>query len=145
MLRYTYLFPALITLVLVMTCAGQDKNHYKITGTVVNSATGEPVIRAVVRANGSAIPQVFTDGSGHFEMSDVPEGQITLSAQRPGFLNTEMTGHRPQAITVGPATPAIQIKLIQSPGNFFYCRRAAHRAACALHTGTRVGLCGLIF
>jgi hypothetical protein len=89
-----------------------SQNRYKISGTVANSVTGEPIGRAVVRINGTASQQVFTDGSGRFEMSDVPEGQIAVSAQRPGFIDNQINGHRPQMITVGPATPSIGIKLI---------------------------------
>ena len=125
LLRYVSLLTALFVLVSPWKGVGQtlytpgrmpsqppSKNRYKISGTVVNSATGEPVGRAKVQINGSASQQVFTDGSGRFEMSDVPEGQIVVSAQRPGFINSEMTGHRSPMIPVGPATPSIQVKLI---------------------------------
>ena len=88
-----------------------SQNRYKITGTVVNSATGEPIGRAVVVINGSISQWVFTDGSGRFAMSDVPEGQIVVNAQRPGFLSREMTGHQSPIVTVGPATPPVQVKL----------------------------------
>ncbi len=84
---------------------------------MVNSVTGEPITRAVVRTNGpSPQQQVFTDGAGHFEINDVPEGQAMITAQRPGFLGIEMSGHRPQMVTVGPATPTVQIKLIPEGG-----------------------------
>ena len=133
MLRYTCRFTAFIALVLPMACAGQttnwfihdrildeppvSQNHYKLTGTVVNSVTGEPITRAVVRTNGpSPQQQVFTDGAGHFEINDVPEGQTMITAQRPGFLGIETSGHRPQMVTVGPATPTVQIKLIPEGG-----------------------------
>ncbi|MFL6465963.1 MAG: collagen binding domain-containing protein [Bryobacteraceae bacterium] len=125
MLRHVYLFAALLVIDLSWEGAGQtlytpgrtpnqpvSQNRYKITGTVVNSATGEPIGRAVVVINGSMSQRVFTDGSGRFEMSDVPEGQIVVNAQRPGFLSREMTGHQSPIITVGPATPPIQVKLI---------------------------------
>ena len=79
-----------------------------------NSVTGEPIGRAVVRINAPASrqQQVFTDGSGQFEINDVPEGQMAISAQHPRFLGMEMTAQRPQIVTVGPATPPVQIKLI---------------------------------
>ena len=88
-----------------------SQKRYKVTGTVVNSVTGEPIGRAVVRVNGPGSQQVFTDGSGHFEISDVPEGQFWFSAQRPGFLAGEAANHPPPMITVGPATSSIQLKL----------------------------------
>jgi hypothetical protein len=133
MLRYTCRLTSVLLTVLSFTCAGQgwvfhtpqgptsavnatnparSQNRHKITGTVVNSVTGEPVGRAAVRINGITSQQVFTDSNGRFEANDVPEGQIAVAAQRPGFIDSQMTGHQPQMITVGPTTPAIQVKLI---------------------------------
>ena len=125
MLRYTCWLTAFLAAVLPWRGTGQilyapgqvpnqavSKNHYKITGTVVNSVTGEPIVRAAVRVNGPMLPQVFTDGSGRFEMNDVPEGQMVITAQRPGFLNSEVIGHQLQTVTVGTTMPPIQIKLI---------------------------------
>jgi protocatechuate 3,4-dioxygenase beta subunit len=129
MLHHVYLPTALIAVISPFTCFGQGwtfytpagritsnqptgQNRYKITGTVVDSATGEPIIRAVVRTSGLTSQQVFTDGSGRFEMNDVPEGQIVVTAQRPGFMNSEISNHQPRMITVGPATPSIEVKLV---------------------------------
>lgn len=129
MLHYPCRLTAFVVALLPLTCAGQgwfshtslqkavpnqgaSQNRYKVTGTVINSVTGEPIVRAAVRTNGPApSQQVFTDGSGHFEMSDVPEGQILVSAQRPRFLGSDVIHHRLQTVMVGPATPPVQIKL----------------------------------
>jgi Carboxypeptidase regulatory-like domain len=130
MLRHVYLITALVAVVSPFTCLGQgwtfytpsgritanqpvSQNRYKITGTVVNSATGEPIVRALVRVNGPTSQQVFTDGNGRFEMSDVPEGQIVVTAQRPGFINNERSNQqRPRMVTVGPSTPSIEVRLV---------------------------------
>ena len=132
MLRHTFLFAALFVTVLSWKVMGQQgwvfttpagrtsnqpasQNRYKITGKVVNSITGEPIGRAVVRINGSTNQQMFTDGSGRFEASDIPEGQIAITAQRPGFVDSQMNSgrfQRSQMITVGPSTPSIEVKLM---------------------------------
>lgn len=128
MLRHIFLFAALFVIFSSWNGAGQlvfqngprpngpaNQNRYKITGTVINSITGEPIGRAVVRINGSTNQQMFTDGSGRFEASDVPEGQIAVTAQRPGFVDSQMNSsrfQRSQMITVGPSTPSIEVKLM---------------------------------
>ncbi|MBV9305596.1 MAG: carboxypeptidase regulatory-like domain-containing protein, partial [Acidobacteriaceae bacterium] len=125
MLRHTFLFAVLFVIFSSWNGARQvvfqngqprpngpaNQNRYKITGMVVNSITGEPIVRAVVRINGSTNQQMFTDGSGRFEASDVPEGQIAVTAQRPGFVNSQIN-HSLQMITVGPSTPSIEVKLM---------------------------------
>ncbi|MBV8706036.1 MAG: hypothetical protein JO028_02515, partial [Acidobacteriaceae bacterium] len=75
MLRHTFLFAVLFVIFSSWNGARQvvfqngqprpngpaNQNRYKITGTVVNSITGEPIGRAVVRINGSTNQQMFTD------------------------------------------------------------------------------------
>ena len=125
MLRRTGWFTALFVMILPWLCAGEvqlyipsgpappqpaSQKRYKVTGTVVNSVTGEPIGRAMVRMDGPTSRHVFTDGSGRFEISDVPEGQISISAQRPGFLVRDAFNET-QTTTVGPTTGSIQLKL----------------------------------
>jgi len=63
-----------------------------IQGTVVNSATGEPIRKAQVTAvsldlRGSSRASASTDSSGHFRLDDINPGRWRLIATRNGFAN----------------------------------------------------------
>jgi len=64
-----------------------------VTGTVINSVTGEPIRRALVRLNGPTQSFAFTTADGHFQMDGVQEGAIYLSAEKPGFSDPSQTGN----------------------------------------------------
>ncbi len=93
---------------------GQQPNattkRYIINGTVVNSVTGAPVSRAIVRLQGMEPAQTFTGEDGRFELKDVPEGRAFLTAERPGFQLSNRLG--PQQVTVNSSTSAIQLKMV---------------------------------
>src|SRR5438552_15425577 len=73
--------------------APQSTDHspqkYKLEGTVINSVTGEPVPRALVQLNGAVMETVLTGPDGRFHFAAVPEGQIAVSARKPGFFEKE--------------------------------------------------------
>ncbi len=58
---------------------------FTLSGTVVNSVTGEPIAHAMVRTNGPIQRSAFSDSEGHFQIDGLPAGQVTLTAQKPGF------------------------------------------------------------
>jgi hypothetical protein len=61
-----------------------------IAGTVVNANGGRPVRRAVVRIAGTApvtSMSATTDDQGNFTFSNLPAGQFTLTATKPGYLD----------------------------------------------------------
>ena len=63
---------------------------HSLSGTVVNSISGEPVRRALVQAGSSAGGNpisVFSDAEGRFEFASLPESEIVLSVRKPGFFN----------------------------------------------------------
>jgi hypothetical protein len=67
-------------------------NTLSITGTVVNSLTGEPVRGAVVaiatgQINGQTGFSTLSDNSGHFQFDGLAEGRALISAIKPGFGN----------------------------------------------------------
>jgi hypothetical protein len=78
---------------------------FAVRGTVVNSATGQPIARALVDANEDA---TLTDGEGRFELRlSYPEAQITV--RRPGFSEKqEDTTHR---VRLAPEMPELQFSL----------------------------------
>jgi len=70
----------------------------------VTSDAGTPVRRAQVRANVSDMPGgrvATTDVDGRFELRDLPSGQWTLSASKPGYV-TQRLGQRRPFETVSP-------------------------------------------
>jgi len=56
-----------------------------VHGVVRNTATGEPLPRALVEIEGDAETGTLTDGEGRFELSDVPVGPQTIRVRKPGF------------------------------------------------------------
>jgi hypothetical protein len=94
---------------------GQSGNQpiYSLAGSVVNSATGEPIPRALVRTNGTVRREVFTDVQGRFQIDSMPQCQVTVSAQKPGFFGQqEENGGGGAWIEVGPNSGAVNIKLV---------------------------------
>lgn len=57
-------------------------------GVVIDTATGEPLPRALVRvlSEGNVVG-ALTDGEGRFAIADVPTGTQQIEAQKPGFFD----------------------------------------------------------
>lgn len=103
------------TIVLFTACLGTalaqapSQQRRTLTGTVVDSVTGEPIRRALVHVNGIGSFSAFTGLDGRFEIPSVPEGQLFLDAQKPGFFGST---HAPVAFTLGPSTGDVVVKLL---------------------------------
>lgn len=86
---------------------------FTLSGTVVNSVTGEPIARAMVRTNGAVQRTAFSDSEGHFQIDGLPAVQVTVTAQKPGY-STQHNG--PGAATawiaIGANTGAQVVKLV---------------------------------
>ena len=72
--------------------AKPEDNACRLSGTVVNSVTGEPIRRAAVELlrpanNGQVGRATLTDNAGHFEFDGLPEGRAFLSVTKPGFFD----------------------------------------------------------
>ena len=63
----------------------QNATRTAVHGTVLNSATGEPVARALVSVEGDPDHTMLTDGEGHFEFDGITTGQHVMSAKKPGY------------------------------------------------------------
>lgn len=86
---------------------------FTLSGTVVNSVTGEPIARALVRTNGLIQRTTFSDSEGHFQMDGLPPVQVTLTAQKPGY-SAQHNGPGGAAgwIAIGSNTGAQVLKLV---------------------------------
>jgi Carboxypeptidase regulatory-like domain len=85
---------------------------FVLSGTVVNSVTGEAISRALVRATGQVSRATFTDSEGHFQFEGLPPVQIILSVQKPGYVSDQDTGGPSLTrIVVGPSTGPQTLKL----------------------------------
>ncbi len=56
-----------------------------VRGMVINSATGEPLARALVAIEGDANSAKLTDGEGRFEFANLAAGPQVFSIKKPGF------------------------------------------------------------
>jgi 5-hydroxyisourate hydrolase-like protein (transthyretin family) len=71
---------------------------YRIAGTVVNAASGEPVRRATVallseEADGHIVESVETDNDGRFSLDGLPAAKFPLTASKRGFLTAFYDQH----------------------------------------------------
>jgi hypothetical protein len=95
----------------------QDLNHssqneYQLSGTVVNSVTGEPVRRALVDAHDQ---QVLTDAEGKFEVGPFPKGEFSISVRKPGFFSESEATNEPHRLVmarIGPDITPLTVKLV---------------------------------
>jgi hypothetical protein len=68
---------------------GQNQGPRRtVTGSVTNAVSGEPIRHALVQLSGSRSATVLTGPDGRFQITDVPEGPVSLSAQKPGFFDS---------------------------------------------------------
>jgi carboxypeptidase family protein len=93
---------------------------YSLRGTVVNSATGEPIHNALVTLNSDGGRAVFTAADGSFEFRDLKEvGDRSIFAQRVGYFSPQMvrfsqysTGSSTAPVKIGPDQPPLVLRLI---------------------------------
>jgi len=86
-----------------------DGNSYSLLGTVINGLTGEPVRRAAVEISGQNGNIALTDAGGRFALEGLAEGNVFLTAMKPGFYDDE-TSHA-TVVRVGKDAPAVVLKL----------------------------------
>jgi hypothetical protein len=88
---------------------------HTVSGSVVNSATGEPIPRALVQLMGGLQRSDLTDSQGSFRFEGVPEGRAIFMARKPGFFSSEELsrgGGRPRApMTIAGDVSSLVLKL----------------------------------
>jgi hypothetical protein len=93
--------------------AAKSGETFMVSGTVVNSVSGEGIGRALVRVNGFPRRTSFSDSEGHFEIDGLAAGHVNVTVQKPGYVN-EQDGpvHSPTWVDIGTNTGALVLKLM---------------------------------
>jgi phage gp45-like len=86
-----------------------EAGNYSLSGTVVNSLTGEPVRRALVQVSDGNSAAAVTDNTGHFQLSGLKEGQAFVSVMKPGFDDADTP--QTNVVQVGKDAPAVILKI----------------------------------
>ena len=86
-----------------------ENGAYSLSGTVVNSLTGEPVRRALVQVGGENGGAAVTDNAGHFQIGGLKEGQKFVSVMKPGF--GDWRAPEQSVAQVGRNAPAVVLKI----------------------------------
>ena len=84
-------------------------------GTVVNSATGEPINAALVQLNGGRQRSVLTGAEGKFQFDGLTNGYFQITAQKPGYFAAEQlqrSGTRPLMFSAEKEDAPVTIKLV---------------------------------
>ena len=107
------------TVCLVSSAFSQDKPA-SLEGSVTNSVTGEPLLRAhvAVRGTTAAGKQVrygaLTDASGKFSITSLPAGAYSAEAEHTGFAS-DVSALGPGGIQLGAGDQRTDIKLQLTP------------------------------
>src|SRR5258706_1873518 len=88
------MLPALLLFVVTVPWLGNPKlqtepRTYAAQGTVINSATREPISGALVQIYGTRQHAMLTGPDGKFQFEGLPNGSLQLSAQKPGYFSPE--------------------------------------------------------
>ncbi len=95
---------------------------YRIAGTVVNGATGEPVQRATVallaEGDSHTVASVASDGEGRFAFEHLPAGKYQLTASKRGLRTAFYDEHDEfsTAIVTGPDEDTEHLTFRLTPG-----------------------------
>lgn len=85
----------------------------KLRGRVINSATGEPVARALVQVPDAGQKAQLTGADGTFLFTGLPPGNYWLSARKPGFIDdSELERPVPTPLVSSGQIEPIILKLI---------------------------------
>jgi Carboxypeptidase regulatory-like domain len=101
-------------------------NLYRIAGTIVNSATGEPVRHATVAAlseeDSHTVAAVASDGDGHFSIERLPAAKYQLTASKRGFRTAFYDEHDEYntAIVTGPDQETSNLIFRLVPGGILH-------------------------
>lgn len=111
---------ALLLVTAVAFGQSMEQKNCSVDGSVLNSVTGAPVLRAhvsVVGPNDSALTD--SDAGGKWSVEHLSCGRVTIAVTRPGFLRTQQSsGITPGLVLVANA-PTHDVKLKLAPQAVF--------------------------
>ena len=90
---------------------------YRVAGKVVNSLTGKPVPRALVRLTQSR-RALLTSGEGDFAFDNVSAGTLDIRVTKPGYFRADQpvvdgrVNYAPYQVSVGPEMTPLALKLL---------------------------------
>ncbi len=86
--------------------------RFTLTGTVVDSVTGEPIRKALVQVYSGQRRMTFSGDDGRFQLEGIPPGSYSVSAQKPGYFSQQelLRGGAPP-VEVGPKSNSTIVKL----------------------------------
>jgi len=129
MLRLLLLFPAAASSTIAQGAPGASvpaaaavAGQFRISGTVTNAITGEPVRRASVAAlsveDGHTIESVLCDNEGRFALSGLAAAKYQLTASKRGFRTAYYDEHDEYstAIVTGDGQDTRNLKFRITPG-----------------------------
>jgi 5-hydroxyisourate hydrolase-like protein (transthyretin family) len=99
---------------------------YRIAGKLLNSATGEPIRRAIVsilaESDSHTIASVATDSDGRFALENLPPAKYQLTASRRGFRTAFYDEHDEfnTAIVTGPGQETESLIFRLTPGSILH-------------------------
>jgi hypothetical protein len=85
---------------------------FTLTGTVVDSVTGEPIRKALVQLYSGQRRMAFTGDDGRFQLEGIPAGSYSVTAQKPGYFSQqELLRFGTPPVEVGPKSSSAIVKL----------------------------------
>ncbi|HVH85655.1 MAG TPA: carboxypeptidase regulatory-like domain-containing protein [Terriglobales bacterium] len=89
----------------------QGSSAHVLTGTVVNSSTGQPIPYALVQVDLNA---KLTDQNGNFRFENLLSNPITIQAHKPGFFGQNEIGESraPTMVTLSDHPTAVTVPLV---------------------------------
>jgi hypothetical protein len=85
---------------------------YPVSGIVLNSATGDPIFRALVQVGTNT---TFSDHEGRFKFAAVQQMSAAIGARKPGFFSEQELSQRrrnQRPVQIGPEMQPVTIKLV---------------------------------
>lgn len=91
---------------------------YALNGTVVDALTGTPIRRALVQLVGARSWSTLTDEGGKFRFENLPQGQHSVEARKPGYADPAQsnTSATRKMVTIGAGMPPVMLKLEPDSG-----------------------------
>jgi Carboxypeptidase regulatory-like domain len=94
------------------TATPASVEKFTLTGTVVDSVTGEPIRKALVQLYTGQRRMTFSGDDGRFQLEGIPAGSYSVSAQKPGYFSQqELLRSGTPPVEVGPKSSSAIVKL----------------------------------